>query len=791
MVEIDSRHCSPNFLTQDSFYAALNSAPNLFFIDVDIDKANDDGLRTLEIAAEHTSVNTLAALLDLPFPISNEKITLSNDKAALLKQSDQIGDTPLLIATKNGKKDNVDFFVKCVVDVNHKNLMGKRAIDLAWEESYYDIVLTLLKADSTFPNIIEKPFKIESIINDTNVPKELKTFLYDRNKLLNWIQDSILEPNEKLNNKEITDLIMNYNKIDNSQDKSEILHAALNSEQYRIYAYLQFSGIKFKDGQEQAEHFNKLSISQKIKLQNEIDDYFVPIEDAHILFLVSKSKSASSRNRTPGEFKKQVEKWYRKLDEIDEISAILKVIAVRYSGLDDIIFDEGIKSVRCMCVHGSDTTKGITDYSAGRISVGSKMEECELLVEATTTYGYVKKTRALHLAAEGGYLDVVQCLVEHGADVNVKSNDGKTVLHWAARSNLDVVRWLVEHGADVNVKSNDGKTVLHWAAQGNLHVVQWLVEHGKANVEATDNYGRTMLHWATQGNLDVVQWLVEHGKANVEATDNYGRTMLHWATQGNLDVVQWLVEHGKANVEATDNYGRTMLHWATQGNLDVVQWLVEHGKANVEATDNYGRTMLHWAAEWNNWDVVKWLVEHGKANVEATDNDGHTVLHYIAHMKKWDVVQWLVEHGKANVEATNNGGRTVLHQAAWGNLDVVQWLVEHGKANVEATDNDGHTVLHYTAHMRKWDVVQWLVEHGKANVEAIDKYGKNVLHWAAQMDKWDVVQWLVEHGADVNATDIDGKTPLNIAEEERHKKITEYLLKKHSRIARPKIMPDS
>ena len=42
----------------------------------------------------------------------------------------------------------------------------------------------------------------------------------------------------------------------------------------------------------------------------------------------------------------------------------------------------------------------------------------------------------------------------------------------------------------------------------------------------------------------------------------------------------------------------------------------------------------------------------------------------------------------------------------------------------------------------------------------------------------DVVQWLVEHGADVNATDIDGNTPLNLAEERKDKKITEYLKKK-------------
>ena len=87
------------------------------------------------------------------------------------------------------------------------------------------------------------------------------------------------------------------------------------------------------------------------------------------------------------------------------------------------------------------------------------------------------------------------------------------------------------------------------------------------------------------------------------------------------------------------------------------------------------------------------------------------------------------------------------------------------------------TVLHYAARRNKLDVVQWLVEHGKANVEATNKDGMTVLHWAAQ-NNLDVVQWLVEHGADVNATDNDGKTPLNLAEERKHTKITEYLKKR-------------
>uniref|UniRef100_A0A914CNW7 SH3 domain-containing protein n=1 Tax=Acrobeloides nanus TaxID=290746 RepID=A0A914CNW7_9BILA len=66
-----------------------------------------------------------------------------------------------------------------------------------------------------------------------------KPNLFER--LLNWIKDLSVEQNEKLKNKEITDLIMNYNKIDNSLDKSEILREAINNKQYKIYAYLQFS----------------------------------------------------------------------------------------------------------------------------------------------------------------------------------------------------------------------------------------------------------------------------------------------------------------------------------------------------------------------------------------------------------------------------------------------------------------------------------------------------------------------------------------------------------------------
>ena len=64
-----------------------------------------------------------------------------------------------------------------------------------------------------------------------------------------------------------------------------------------------------------------------------------------------------------------------------------------------------------------------------------------------------------------GKLDCVKALIEAGADLNAKENDGSTALHWAAdNGKLDCVKALIEAGADLNAKENDGWTALHWAA---------------------------------------------------------------------------------------------------------------------------------------------------------------------------------------------------------------------------------------------------------------------------------------------------------------------------------------
>jgi hypothetical protein len=102
------------------------------------------------------------------------------------------------------------------------------------------------------------------------------------------------------------------------------------------------------------------------------------MESSDIMFLLSKSEnSASSYNIK--EFKEKIEPWYEKLNKIPEISIIFHVISARYSGLEKIVFDFTKMSVIGICADSSHTVKGLTDYEMGRIYVGAKGEEAEVL----------------------------------------------------------------------------------------------------------------------------------------------------------------------------------------------------------------------------------------------------------------------------------------------------------------------------------------------------------------------------------------------------------------------------
>jgi ankyrin repeat protein len=132
----------------------------------------------------------------------------------------------------------------------------------------------------------------------------------------------------------------------------------------------------------------------------------------------------------------------------------------------------------------------------------------------------------LYLASEAGDQDVVNQLLNDGADPSFKELNGRTALHVASSNGWVEVGKILEAGAIATSQTEDGWTPLHFASEnGNLDVVNDLLEAG-ADIRARTNDKWTALHIAAlNGHVAVVGQLLQDG-AEVNATTT-GRHIAH------------------------------------------------------------------------------------------------------------------------------------------------------------------------------------------------------------------------------------------------------------------------
>jgi len=115
-------------------------------------------------------------------------------------------------------------------------------------------------------------------------------------------------------------------------------------------------------------------------------------------------------------------------------------------------------------------------------------------------------------------------LIERGIDLNAKTANGETALHFACKAgDIWMVKLLLKNGADVNVEDNEGDTALFHCLD-NSNWYNFLVKKG-ADVRHKDKKGRSTVYKAYYEEtrdedvetLLLARWMEDQRKAKAEA----------------------------------------------------------------------------------------------------------------------------------------------------------------------------------------------------------------------------------------------------------------------------------
>lgn len=393
-----------------------------------------------------------------------------------------------------------------------------------------------------------------------------------------------------------------------------------------------------------------------------------------------------------------------------------------------------------------------------------KKEIVELLVACGVDMNIKDKNgkMPLYVAMEERNEDIAVLLINADANINIfntRRERGKTLLHQAAQTGYcEVAKSLLDRGIDVNIKSDNGMTPLHFAVtnytfrEDHLNMVMLLVARGAA-IDDKDQMGRTPLNVVTDTvvmssgkeplEYRIAKFLISKG-ADINTKHEYGRTALHWAAgTAQKDLVELLIAKG-AEIDSRDWNGNTPLHWAV--------------KRHVYAEEELSRN--------DNDIIVKGisghtaLIEELRPKLDGIRQTSRQFDLTISNTSK-NVTKLLITKG-ANVNAKNNDGDTPLIEAAKGaDKELLELLVASG-ADVNAKGKDGLTAVDNAAQQGRKNIVKFLLAKD-ADIGPSDKAKTTPLHLAAEHGKKDMVEFWIAKGADINAKNEHGVTPLGLA----------------------------
>ena len=285
----------------------------------------------------------------------------------------------------------------------------------------------------------------------------------------------------------------------------------------------------------------------------------------------------------------------------------------------------------------------------------------------------------LQFAAQQGDLRMASKLIAAGAELNAVGVAGRSALHFAGGRRLDIMQLLIEKGADVNARDTEGASPLDYAVwSGSLDAVAVLLAHGARLNEPEAVTGATPINEAAfQGHTSVVRYLLQF-HPDLVLTDKRGYRPLDNAVRMGRDESAVLLLDAEPTERQTHAFVDQLLGTAiAKDEAFLVESLLKHGAVpNLPLPS--GATPLAEAAASGSLKAARILLEN-KADPNAGGPNGATPLEEAALKGNDGIAKLLLDDGAMVNQLNAGSGTTALYAAAsFGKGSTVKLLLDHG-----------------------------------------------------------------------------------------------------------------
>lgn len=325
----------------------------------------------------------------------------------------------------------------------------------------------------------------------------------------------------------------------------------------------------------------------------------------------------------------------------------------------------------------------------------------------------------LQTAIEQKNFKLAELIIKNNYDLESKGFDGETALLYLSKLGyLEFIKILIEKGANINVRDNDNKSLLHYSIKNSYELTEYILSKNP-------DYTNLELPHLVYNDKKMLSFLIKAG-VDINEVDDDGNTCLHLALKSNYANYNSNVDNictFNPDYTIVNDFGESPLYLAYEMNNKSYfnKFLTTNIDVNTIANDD--STYFHHALKHYEDEFIYKLF---KFNIDFSnvDNNGNSILHTAVQRCKDNVIE---------IPVLRRVGENTKMTLVWEKINLIETIIKDANVDINVQNKSGKTPLMLACEKDDKYKFELLLKSG-ARVDILDNEGNTVLHYATKRE---------------------------------------------------------